>query len=128
MVVTTTPALPEAARFAGRPPSLFAHMWPSHAQGATTTLESLSTTPARQCATTLERVHGLPWKIVLILDATLQPRASVPPENAKTFHHGQGEVIGHQWTTLGLIWGDMVMPLRPMPCSRTRECQAHRLA
>jgi hypothetical protein len=90
MVVTTTPALQEAARFAGRHPSLFTPMWPSHAQGATTTLESLSQTPARQCATTLERVNGLPWKIVIIIDATLQHRASVPPENAKTFHHGQG--------------------------------------
>jgi hypothetical protein len=90
MVVTTKPSLQEATRFSGRHPSLFAKMLQAHAKVAILTLESLSKTQARQCAKTLERLHGLPWKIVIIIDSTLQHRASLHPENAKTCNHGKG--------------------------------------
>ena len=127
MVVTTKHSLQEAARFSGLHPSLFSKMLHSHAKVATTTLESLSKTQARQFAKTLERVTGLPWKIVIIIDATLQHRASLHPENAKTFHHGTGYVIGHQWTNIVLILGDMLIPLRPIPFYSKRYCQTHKL-
>ena len=96
MVATTKHSLKEAARFSGLHPSLFAKLLQSHAQVAITTLDHLSKTQARQCAKALQRVHGLPWKIVLLLDATLQHRASLHPENTQTFNHGKGYVIGHQ--------------------------------
>jgi hypothetical protein len=127
MVVTTKHSLQEAARFSGLHPSLFSKMLHAHAKVATTTLESLSKTQARQFAKTLERVTGLPWKIVIIIDATLQHRASLHPENAKTFHHGKGYVIGHQWTNIVLILGDMLIPLRPIPFYSKRYCQTHKL-
>ncbi len=128
MVVTTKHSLQEAARFSGLHPSLFSKMWQSHAKVAITTLASLSTTQARQCATTLKRVNGLPWKIVIIIDSTLQHRASLHPENAQTFNHGKGYVIGHQWTNIVLLLGDLLMPLRPIPFSSKPYCQAHGLA
>jgi len=128
MVVTTKHSLQEAARFSGLHPSLFSKMLQSHAKVATTTLESLSKTQARQFAKTLERVNGLPWKIVIIMDSTLPHRASLPPENAKTCNHGKGYGIGHQGPHIVLSLGDMWMPLRPMPCSRKRYGQAHGLA
>jgi len=115
MVATTKHSLKEAARFSGLHPSLFSKLLQSHARVAITTLDSLSKTQARQFAKTLARVKGLPWKIVIIIDSTLQHRASLHPENAKTFHHGQGYVIGHQWTNSVLVLGDRLMPLRPIP-------------
>jgi len=115
MVVTTKHSLEQAARFSGLHPSLFSKMLHAHAKVAITTLDSLSKTQARQLAKTLERVHGLPWKIVIIIDATLQHRASLHPENAKRFNHGNGFVIGHQWTNIVLIIHDMLIPLRPIP-------------
>src|SRR5438132_12970971 len=127
MVVSTKHSLQEAARFSGLHPSLFSKMLHAHAKVAITTLDSLSKTQARQFAKTLERVHGLPWKIVIIIDATLQHRASLHPENAKTFNHGKGYVIGHQWTNIVLILGDMLIPLRPIPFYSKRYCQAHDL-
>ncbi len=127
MVVTTKHSLQEAARFSGLHPSLFSKMLHAHAKVAITTLDSLSKTQARQFAKTLERVHGLPWKIVIIIDATLQHRASLHPENAKTFHHGKGYVIGHQWTNIVLVLGDMLIPLRPIPFYSKRYCQTHDL-
>ncbi len=115
MGATTKHSLKEAARFSGLHPSLFAKLLQSHAQVAITTLESLSKTQARQFAKTLARVKGLPWKIVIIIDSTLQHRASLHPENAKTFNHGKGYVIGHQWTNVVLVLGDMLIPLKPLP-------------
>jgi len=102
-------------------------MLQSHSKVAIATLESLSTTQARQFSKVLQRVNGLPWKIVIIIDSTLQHRASLHPENATTFNHGKGYVIGHQWTNIVLILGDMLIPLRPMPFSSKRYCQAHDL-
>jgi Transposase DDE domain len=128
MVVTTKHSLQEAARFSGLHPSLFSKMLQAHSKGAIMTLESLSKTQARQFAKTLERLNGLPWKIVIIIDSTLQHRASLHPENAKTFNHGKGYVIGHQWTNIVLILGDMLVPLRPIPFYSKRYCQAHGLA
>src|SRR5439155_16576509 len=102
--------------FRGQPPRV-----------AVTALESLSKTQARQFAKALARRNGLPWTIVIIIDSTLQHRASVHPENAKTFNHGKGYVIGHQWTNIVLLLGDILIPLRPIPFYSKRYCQTHRL-
>ena len=65
---------------------------------------------------------------MIIIDSTLQHRASLHPENAKTFNHGKGYVIGHQWTNIVLVLGDMLIPLQPIPFYSKRYCQAHGLA
>ena len=127
MVVTTKHSLEEAARFSGLHQSLFSKLLKSHSRVAVTTLESLSKTQARQFAKALARRNGLPWKIVIIIDSTLQHRASLHPENAKTFNHGKGYVIGHQWTNIVLLLGDILIPLRPIPFYSKRYCQTHSL-
>src|SRR3989442_1490806 len=127
MVVTTKHSLEEAARFSRLHKSLFSKMLQSHSKVAMTTLESLSKTQARQFAKTLTRLNGLPWKIVILIDSTLQHRASLSPENAKTFNHGKGYVVGHQWTNIVLVLGDILIPLRPIPFYSKRYCQTHDL-
>jgi Transposase DDE domain len=127
MVATTKHSLTEAARFSGLHPSLFAKLLHAHAQVAITTLDQLSKTQARQFAKALQRIHGLPWKIVILIDATLQHRASLHPENTQTFNHGKGYVIGHQWTNVVLVLGDILIPLKPIPFYSKRYCQAHAL-
>jgi Transposase DDE domain len=127
MVATTKHSLKEAARFSGLHPSLFAKLLQSHANVAITTLEHLSKTQARQFAKARQRVHGLPWKIAILIDATLQRRASLHPENTHTFNHGKGYVIGHQWTNVVLVLGDMLIPLKPIPFYSKRYCQVHDL-
>jgi len=128
MVATTKHSLTEAARFSGLHPSLFSKMLQAHTKEAITTLDSLSKTQARQFAKALQRVHGLPWKIVIIIDATLQHRASLHPENTHTFNHGKGYVIGHQWTNIVLGLGGILIPLKPIPFYSKRYCQTHALA
>ncbi len=127
MVVTTKHSLREAARFSSLHPSLFSKLLHSHSKVALTTLDHLSNTQARQFAKALQRRDGLPWKIVILIDSTLQHRASLHPENAKTFNHGKGYVIGHQWTNIVLVLGDMLIPLRPIPFYSKRYCQTHAL-
>ena len=128
MVATTKHSLTEAARFSGLHPSLFSKMLQAHTKEAITTLDSLSKTQARQFAKALQRVHGLPWKIVIIIDATLQHRASLHPENTHTFNHGKGYVIGHPWTNIVLVLGGILIPLKPIPFYSKRYCQTHALA
>jgi Transposase DDE domain len=127
MVATTKHSLKEAARFSGLHPSLFSKLLKSHSNVAITTLDQLSKTQARKIAKALQRVRGLPWKIMLIIDATVQHRASLHPENAKTFNHGRGYVIGHQWTNIILVLGDILIPLKPIPFYSRRYCQTQGL-
>jgi Transposase DDE domain len=127
MVATTKHSLKEAARFSGLHPSLFSKLLKSHSKVAITTLDQLSKTQARKSAKALERARGLPWKILLIIDATIQHRASLHPENAKTFNHGKGYVIGHQWTNIVLLLGDILIPLPPIPFYSKAYCRAQGL-
>lgn len=127
MIVTTKHSLEEAARFSTLHKSQFSKMLKHHGNVAVYTLENLSKKQAKQLAQTLKSLQGLPWKIALIVDSTLQRRASLHPENAKTFNHGNGFVIGHQWTNIVLIINDMLIPLRPIPFYSQTYCREHQL-
>jgi hypothetical protein len=127
MVVTRKHSLEEAARFSGRHKSQFSKMLKAHSKVAVSTLESLSKKQARQVAKARQKLHELPWAIAIIVDSTLQHRASLHPENAKTFNHGQGFIVGHQWTNIVLLLNDMLIPLRPIPFYSQRYCRDHKL-
>lgn len=128
MVATTTKhSLEQAARFSGLHKSQFSKMLKSHPNVAVHTLDKLSKKQARHVAKALHRLKDLPWKIAIVIDSTLQHRASLTPENAKKFHHGQGFVIGHQWTNIVLILNDILIPLRPIPFYSQRYCREHDL-
>jgi len=125
MVVTTKHSLEHAARFAGLHTSPFSKLLKYHGNVAVSTLESLSKQQAKQLAKALHPLKGLPWKIALIVDSTLQRRASLQPDNAKRFKHGNGFVIGHPWTNIVLIIHDMLIPLRPIPFYSQPYCRDH---
>jgi hypothetical protein len=127
MVATRKHSLEEAARFSGLHKSQFSKMLKAHSKVAVYTLESLSKKQAKQVATARQKLKELPWDIALIVDSTLQQRASLHPENAKTFNHGQGFVVGHQWTNIVLLLHDMLIPLRPIPYYSQRYCRDHKL-
>lgn len=128
MVVTQKHSLEEAARFSGLHKSQFCKLLQSHSTLAISTLERLSKKQAKQLAKPLHALQGLPWKMALIIDSTLQHRASLHPENAKKFNHGKGYVIGHQWTNIVLIINGILIPLRPIPYYSKRYCREHALA
>ena len=115
MVVTKKHSLEQAARFLGLHKSQFCKMLQSHSKVAISTVESLSKQQAKQFSQPRQNLQGLPWKMAILVESTLQRRASLHPENAKKFNHGKGYVIGHQWTNIVLIINDMLIPLRPIP-------------
>jgi hypothetical protein len=128
MVVTTKHSLEEAARFAGLHKSQCSKMLKAHSNVAVSTLESLSKKHAKHIAQARHKLKELPWTIAIVVDSTLQHRASLHPANAKTFNHGQGFVVGHQWTNIVLLLHDMLIPLRPIPFYSQRYCRDHALA
>jgi len=125
MVVTTKHTLEEAAQFSRLHKSQFSKLLKFHPSIAAQTLESLSKRQAKRLSISLKAVKGLPWKIVIIIDSTLQNRSSLHPENAKKCNHGQGFVIGHQWTNVVLILNGILIPLRPIPFYSQRYCRDH---
>lgn len=125
MVVTTKHSLEEAARCSRLHKSQFSKLLKFHRPIAAQTLAALSKQQAKRLSKSLNAFKGLPWKIVIIIDRTLQNRSSLRPENAKRFNHGQGFVIGHQWTNIVLIINDILIPLRPIPFYSQRYCQDH---
>src|SRR5256884_3235182 len=129
MVATRKHSLEEAARFSGLHKSQFSKFLHTHSPVAITTLQHLSTQQAKRLSKTLHNLsqHQLPWKIALLIDSTLQHRASLHPENAKKFNHGKGFVIGHQWTNIVLIINDILIPLPPIPYYSKRYCLDHYL-
>ena len=127
MVATRKHSLEEAARFSGRHKSQFSKMLKAHSKVAVSTLESLSKKQARQVAKARQKLPELPWAIAIVVDSTLQHRASLHPENAKTFNHGQGFIVGHQWTNIVLLLNDRLIPLRPIPFYSQRYCRDHKL-
>jgi hypothetical protein len=127
MVATTKHSLEEAARFSGLHKSQFSKMLKAHSHVAVSTLESLSKKQAKQVAKARQKLTELPWKIAIVVDSTLQHRASLHPENTKTFNHGQGFVVGHQWTNIVLLLNDLLIPLRPIPFYSQRYCRERQL-
>jgi DDE family transposase len=127
MVVTTKHSLEEAARFSGLHKSQFSKMLKAHSHVAVYTLESLSKKQAKHVSKARQKLKELPWDIAIIVDSTLQHRASLHPENAKTFNHGKGFVVGHQWTNIVLLLHDRMIPLRPIPFYSQRYCRDHKL-
>ena len=127
MVATTRHSLEEAARVAGLHKSQFSKMLKAHRKVAVSTLERLSKHQAKRLAKARHKLHELPWAIAIIVDSTLQHRASLHPENAKTFNHGQGFVVGHQWTNVVVLLNDTLVPLRPIPFYSQRYCRDHAL-
>ena len=127
MVATQKRSFTQAARFSGLHKSAFCKLLRDHFQVAAYTLDDLSKTQARHLSKCLRDLQGLPWKIAILIDSTIQHRASLHPENAKKFNHGKGYVIGHQWTNIILVINDILMPLAPIPFYSQAYCRKHRL-
>ncbi|MDH3604342.1 MAG: hypothetical protein OEU26_32450, partial [Candidatus Tectomicrobia bacterium] len=127
MVAAQKHSFTHAARFSGLHKSAFCKFLRDHFHVAAYTLDDLSKKQAKQLSKGLRPLKDLPWKIALLVDSTIQHRASLHPENAQKFNHGKGYVIGHQWTNIILVINEILIPLPPIPFYSKTYCRAQGL-
>lgn len=118
-----------AAEFSNLSKSCFSKLLKNHPDLAVTKLCELSKKQARQFGQNINFLAdgSLPWKIAILIDATLQRRSSLKAENVKRFNHGQGFVVGHQWTNIVLFFNGVLIPLRPIEFHTKVYCRKHNL-
>lgn len=109
--------------------SRFSKFLKNHSDLAVFKLNELSKRQAKQFGKKIRFMADgkLPWTIGILIDATLQTRSSLHSENVKRFNHGQGFVIGHQWTNIVLFVNDFLIPLLPIPFYTRSYCRKQNL-
>lgn len=113
-----------AASVSGLNKSQFSRLLSDHVDLAVLSLKVLATDAAKTAGVDRQiLVSGCPWTIAIIIDATLHPRSSLHVHNAQRFNHGQGFVIGHQWTNIVLYVSGQAIPLPPIPFLSKNECK-----
>jgi len=113
-----------ASEVSGLNKSQFSRLLQGNSELARTQLEQLSKIVGQELARRREPlIAGAPWTVALIVDATLHGRSSLHVQNAQRFNHGEGFVIGHQWTNLVLVVNDQVIPLPPIAFLTKKECR-----
>ena len=122
-------SLQKAGEFSNSGKSRFSKLLKDHPDLAVTKLSELSKKQAKQFGKNIRLLSDgkLPWKISIIIDATLQNRSSRHTENAKRFNHGKGFVVGHQWTNIVLFFNDILIPLLPIAFYTKTYCRKNNL-
>jgi len=129
MVSVRKHSLDEAERFSGLSKSAYSKFLKNHSGLAMQSLANVSRKQAKRIAKALRHLadNKLPWKVAVIIDSTIQKRATRHTDNAQRFNHGKGFVIGHQWTNIIVIVNDMVIPLPPIPFHTKKYCRKNGL-
>jgi hypothetical protein len=119
-----------AAEFSGIDKSQFSRLLNNRAGLAVYSLEDLSKKQAKRLSGVIDCLaeRTVPWKIGVLIDSTIQSRSSLHADNVKRFNHGQGFVIGHQWTNIVLIINQRLIPLPPIPFYSKKYCRQNDLA
>jgi hypothetical protein len=129
MVPARKHTLQAAGEFSRSSKSRFSKFLKNHSDLAVLKLNELSKRQAKQFGKIIGFLADgkCPWKIAVLIDATLQGRSSLHSENVKRFNHGQGFVIGHQWTNIVLIINDILIPFQPIPFYTRSYCRKYKL-
>lgn len=118
-----------ASEVSGLNKSQFSRLLGRHGQLAKDSLVGLSQYVAKaESCNRKPLVADTPWTVGIIIDATLHGRSSLHVQNSQRFNHGQGFVVGHQWTNVVLTIGEEVIPLPPIPFLSKNECKRRRVA
>jgi hypothetical protein len=113
-----------ASSISGLAKSQFSRLLSGHRGLAEKFLETLSQQIGIAWSETRQvLIPGSGWSILLIVDATLHPRSSLHVQNSQRFNHGEGFVIGHQWTNVVLLVNERVIPLPPISFLSKNECR-----
>ena len=124
MAEAHTHTLTHAAKLCGLAIAQFSRLLSGHKALA---LEHLNRMARRRLKKVLGKRRrlfaGCPWKVAIIIDATLHTRSSRHIENSQRFNHGDGWVIGHQWTNIVILINNEIIPLPPLPFHTKKYCE-----
>ena len=125
MVSSRKHSIEAAGRFSELNKAQFSRLLRNHPETACYTLDELSKKQAKRLSKALNWLSNqkLPWKIAVLIDATIQHRSSLRTDNDQRFNHGKGLVIGHQWTNIVLLINDTIIPLPPIPFYSKKYCR-----
>ena len=113
-----------AAMISGKENSLFSKFLSGSLDASTVGLNRTGKRKIKKLMKTRKPiVAGVPWKISILIDATLHERSSRHIENSQKFNHGKGWITGHQWTNIVILINDVVVPLPPIPFYTKDECK-----
>lgn len=127
MVETRKHSLNYAAALSGLNKAQFSKFLSTHYNVAAYTLESLSKKQAKAFSKNFKKLVSLPWSIIIMIDSTLHKRSTLKTENSKKFNHGNGYVIGHQWTNIVLYINGIIIPLPPIPFYSKSYCRKEKI-
>jgi hypothetical protein len=123
MVETRKHSLNYAAVLSGLNKAQFSKFLSNNYNIAAYTLDSLSKKQAKALSKKLKKPGCLPWTISIMIDSTLHNRSTLKTENSQKFNHGNGYVIGHQWTNIILFINDIIIPMAPVPFYSRSYCR-----
>jgi hypothetical protein len=113
-----------AASISGLHSSQFSRLLKDHVEEAKDSLVLLSQIIAQEAAKDRQiLVPSTQWSVLLIIDSTLHKRSSLHCQNSQRFNHGDGFVVGHQWTNIVLVVDGQVIPLPPISFFSKNECK-----
>lgn len=128
MLDTARHSMSQAAELSDLSVSQFSRFLANHKDLAISSLQDLAITAARSAGKRFEPLcPKSPWKIAIIIDATLHTRSSVHVENSQRFNHGQGFKVGHQWTNILLVINGKDIPLPPINFLTRKECERRQI-
>ncbi len=127
MVETRKHSLTFASGLSGISKSAFSKFLMNNKDVIKLTLEDLSKRQARIYSKALKKIQSLPWRVAILIDSTIQSRSSLKSENVQRFNHGQGFVVGHQWTNIILFFNGIIIPLPPIPFLTRKFCKDKKL-
>ena len=113
-----------AVEVAGGGTSSYSRFLSDHPDLAWQSLILISRRTARRLAKKQKLlVKGAPWTVGVLIDATIHPRSSLKVQSAQRFNHGEGFVVGHQWTNIVLLIAGQVIRLPPIAFMTKAECK-----
>lgn len=128
MLDTSRHSMSQAAELSDLAVSQFSRFLLNHKELAISNLQDLAVISARYAGKKLDPLSPKsPWKIAVIIDATLHNRSSVHVENSQRFNHGQGFKVGHQWTNILLVINGKDIPLAPINFLTRKECERRKI-
>jgi hypothetical protein len=121
-------SMTNAAELSGLSVSQFSRLLINHRDLAKSSLEALSVAAGQSAGKGIEPLcPKSPWKIAIIVDASIHLRSSVHIENSQRFNHGQGFKVGHQWTNILLVINGRDIPLPPIKFLTRKECERRKV-